>query len=186
MRNIALSRVLPFIYVPLILWGGLRIIYYGSLTRSCIYTEKKVRIKPDVAESKLLFIGKGMIISEPYREFKCLAGFKDIKAQIVPYHVGPQRDDGSQIDPKYVTAVTADSKLQLSLVNILSVTKHGILTPDSGRAPIEHLILQDQDGLLYEIPTVYLGINSDEELLKMRMVDGTEQLLTADSILADR
>jgi hypothetical protein len=54
----------------------------------------------------------------------------------------------------------------------------------SGRGPIEHLILQDQDGELYELPTVYLGINQGEEILKIHNEDGTEQVLSAESQFA--
>lgn len=162
---------------------GLRYIYFGSIVRDCIYTEHEIQMKPGMITGKLLFVDSAAIITESYQPYECVPGFKSIKNQIVQSKYAIKHDDGSPVDPQKIKYVDANSKIELQPVRLLAVSKHGITTIDSGGGPILHLILKDQEGTFYQVPTVYLGINKGEEFLELNRSDGTKELLSADSEL---
>ena len=166
-------------------WLGLRFIYYGSFSRNCIYSEKSVPMKSGVATGKFKFVGRAVAIAEPYEPYACLSEFKTIKYQIQKIEHEIRRDNGSTIEAEKITYFDLNSKIELEPVRLVAVSKHGITTIDSGGGPTEHLILKDKYGALYQIPTVYLGINKGDELLELHRTDGTIELMSADSKLSD-
>lgn len=167
-------------------WLGLRFIYFGSLVRNCIYTEQTLAMNPSVATAKVLFVRPAAIIAEVYEPYKCLPGFASVENQIIPSKYALRHDNGSAIDPKKITYVEANSKIELWPIRLVAVTKHGITTIDSGGGPLIHLVFKDTHGALYQIPTVYLGLNKGEEFLELQKPDGTKELLSANSELSER
>ena len=177
-----------FLFVALgalCVWLGLRFIYFGSIVRNCVYTEQMILMKPSLATARVIFVGPAAIVSEVYEPYKCLSGFASVENQIMPAKYELRHDDGTVIDLKKITYVDAKSRVELRPVNLVAITKHGITTIDSGGGPILHLILKDAHGVLYQIPTVYLGINKGEEFLELQKTNGTRELLSADSELSD-
>lgn len=138
-------------------------------------------MKQELATGKLYFVGTAVVLSEPYAAYKCLPELATVKAQIIPLSIGLRRDDGSQIDPHLIKYVDERSEVELTPVRILGISKHGISTIDSGGGSLEHLIVKDSEGVYYQLPTVYLGVNQGDEFLKLRARDGSETLLSADS-----
>jgi hypothetical protein len=143
-------------------------------------------MKASVATARVIFIRSAAIVSEVYEPYKCLPGFASVDNQIMQSKYELRHDDGSIIEPKKVTYVDANSKIALQPIRLVAVSKHGITTIDSGGGPILHLVLKDAHGILYQIPTVFLGINKGEEFLELQRSDGTKELLSADSELSDQ
>lgn len=169
----------------LCVWLGLRFIYFGSVSNNCIYTEKTLAMKPNVATAKVIFARPAAIVSEAYEPYKCLLGFASVKNQIMNSRYELRYDNGSAIDLKKITYVDSKSKIELQPVRLVAVFKHGITTVDSGSGPITYLILKDQYDVQYQVPTVDLGINEGEEFLELQKMDGTKELLSATSELSD-
>ncbi|WP_413574671.1 hypothetical protein ACLVWU_10615 [Bdellovibrio sp. HCB290] len=148
------------IFICVIVLGGLRFCYYGSLTRSCIYTENEVPLTAEILSSKVRFIKQAAILRGTEPGYNCLEQMAKIPNQIV------QAESARYYPNIKSDLVGADSTLELTPIKLIDVTKHGITTMDSGPGPIRHLILQDQAGVFYQVATVSLGINSGDEYLQ--------------------
>lgn len=75
--------------------------------------------------------------------------------------------------------VDEKSKIEMTPIKLIAVTKHGITTIETGAGPIFHLIIKAQDGRIHEIATVTLGANKAEEFYKA--VRGRYEILLDDS-----
>lgn len=178
--------IIIFILFVLLFLGG-RYIYYGSVTRDCIYTENKLPV-PGALEAGTVVVAKDAYLAIGIdKEHECLDSFGKIDREIV----GPDTINNLTIGRQYFTnrglsVQTLKKGNEFKVVDIISVTKHGLSTIDSGPGPIYYLILQSSDGLLYQIATVSLGLNKQD--LFLAFVDGTQnydpsapQLLSPDS-----
>ncbi|WP_413584295.1 hypothetical protein [Bdellovibrio sp. HCB274] len=153
-------KKISVIFCCVFVLGGLRFCYYGSLSRSCIYTENEVPLSAEILSSKVRFIKPAAILRAPEPGYSCLEQMAKIPNQIV-------QTESARYYPNIKSdLVGADSALELTPIKLIDVTKHGITTMDSGPGPIRHLILQDQSGSLYQAATVSLGINSGDEYLQ--------------------
>ncbi|QDK45838.1 hypothetical protein DOM22_12095 [Bdellovibrio sp. ZAP7] len=144
--------------------------YYGSLVRSCIYTEEEKTVAPRFKDAKIHLFRQAAVISGPTEEYACLPLMNQFTNRIQEVQYA-HHDKGDK------TLIDEKSNLEFSIVRYISVTKHGITTIDSGKGPIDYLILQDQLGKFYRVAVVSLGINRDsDEYLKASTSEGEEVL----------
>ncbi|MFV8250305.1 hypothetical protein [Bdellovibrio bacteriovorus] len=158
---------------------GLRYCYYGSLLRSCVYTEETKVVSAKFSNAKIRLIRPAAILRGTDKEYQCLAEMGAITNKIVEakYAIHYRY----QIENLQTETVDAGSNLEFEIVKMIAVKKHGIKTMDSGSGPIEHLILKDQHGNLYEVATVSLGLNAGDEYLKAITSDGQEIILNPEA-----
>ncbi|WP_413557351.1 hypothetical protein [Bdellovibrio sp. HCB209] len=144
--------------------------YYGSLTRTCIYTEEEREVSARFKTAKLHLFKQAALITGPSADYACLPEMKQYENHIVEVqYSNNERGTKSLLDP--------NAKLEFEIVKYISVTKHGVTTMDSGPGPVDFLILKDQTGKLYRVATVSLGINRDsDEFLKATTSEGEEVL----------
>jgi hypothetical protein len=159
-------QILIGLVIALFAYGTVRWFYYGSLTRSCIYTEEVKSLQGKYTDHEVLVTQAVSVIDEAPLEYQCLSILSSIKKQFRPTQFPLRNDDGSPMDPSKVSHF--DRSMKLKLVQLISVKKHGITTMDSGSGPIHTLILSDSNGTLYQVPHVFLGLNSGEEFLKLK------------------
>lgn len=144
--------------------------YYGSFTRTCIYTEEERTVSARFQSAKISLFRQAALMSGPTEEYACLPMMREYTNHIVEVqYAGHEKGQKSLIDEK--------SNLEFQIIKYISVTKHGITTMDSGSGPIDYLVLKDQNGKVYRIATVSLGINRDsDEFLKASTSEGDEVL----------
>ncbi|AHZ84531.1 hypothetical protein Bb109J_c1840 [Bdellovibrio bacteriovorus] len=158
---------------------GLRYCYYGSLLGTCVYTEEIQAVPAQFSSAKVRLIRPAAVLRGIDKEYQCLAEMGAITNKIVEAkHASHYR---YQIENLQTETVDAGSNLDFEIVKMIAVTKHGIKTLDSGSGPIEHLILKDQHGNLYEVATVSLGLNAGDEYLKAITSDGQEIILNPEA-----
>lgn len=166
-------KVTKFLLIAMIMFLGLRTCYYGAPFRTCIYTEKEISLLPSMAKSKIYISRPTAIVRGIDYDYYCLAEMGRITNTL------SQASEAKHY--KYKNAnrkidyLDSDSSIELTPIKIISVTKHGLSTIDSGSGPIDHLILKDKAGELYEVATVSLGINKGDEFLKA--VNGNKEIL---------
>lgn len=170
-----------------ILYLGGHYVFYGSITRNCIYTENELPIPEELAKGKIVIARGDVYVAIGLdKEHSCLGNFGNIGREIV----GPDIINNITIGRKYFTnkGLTVESLKKgtsLSLVGIIAVTPHGISTIGGG-GPIYYLILRDQNNLLYKVATVSLGLNKGDQFLSFEDFSQTNntssiKLLSPDS-----
>lgn len=178
---IILLAAVGFLYL-----GG-HYVFYGSLTRNCIYTENKLPIPEQLSKGKVVVARDAYIAFGHDKEYGCLKNFGNIDREIID----PETINNITIGRKYFTdrGLTVESlkkNTSFRIVDVISVTKHGLSTIDSGPGPIYYLILKDQKDILYRIATVSLGLNKGDQFLAFDDLsqtsnDSSLKLLSPDS-----
>jgi hypothetical protein len=163
------KTIVILLVIVAVLYLGGRYVYYGSFTRNCIYTEESFPVPEQlktgtIVIAKAAYQGAGMD-----KEHGCLENFSGIDREII----APESINNITIGKEYYTEKgIAVEPLNIGtafrVVGMISVTKHGISTIDSGPGPIHYLILEDQGGRRYQIATVMLGINKTDLFLSYR------------------
>lgn len=147
-------------------------LYVFMFNDSCPYTEMEVPLTDDIAHAKIVLTKGTSLLSGEDSDYLCLKEMGQIKLKLV--------DPASATHYKYqikdlkIDHITPNSGLEFTAVKLISVTKHGLGTIDSGKGPFDHLILRDQNGKLYDVALVYLGVS---EFLKAK-INTTEITLT--------
>lgn len=155
------SKIIVLIFAAATTVIGLRTCYYGSTFRSCIYTEQELPMAEKLKKSKIFFTKSAVIISNGSQEdFSCLLLMGSIPNKIIERRYAYIYKEGQQ------RIVNPSDDLEMEIIKIVAVTKHGITTIDSGSGPLTYLILRDKSGVSYKVPTVGLGINDGDEFLK--------------------
>lgn len=169
------------------LYLGGRYVYYGSLTRNCIYTENKLPVPEQLTKGEIVVAKDAYLAIGHNKEYACLKNFGKIDKEIV----GAESINNLTIGRHYFTdrGLTVESLKKgasFRVVDVVAVTKHGLTTIDSGSGPIYYLILKDQNNILYQLATVSLGLNKED--LFLSFVDSTStvnpsaiKLLSTDS-----
>lgn len=169
------KRAILILLVFFILLLGWRAFYYGSVFRSCIYTEKEIELSETIKNSKFHFIKPAVVVTEGLdKTFLCLPEIGLVTNEIVEMQYASHYTQGRK------TTVTPEMNLVLEPYKMMAVMKHGITTIDSGSGPINYLILKDSNGLLYQVGTVGLGLNKGDEFLKA--VSGDKEFILSPDI----
>lgn len=150
----------------IILFLGLRYIYYGSLTASCIYTEESLPVIKELSKGEFVIAKDAYLAIGQDDDYSCLQYFGNIDREIV----GPGTINNITIGRKYFTNRGLSVKSlkkgsSFRLTEIIAITKHGISTIDSGPGPIFYLVLKDKNNISYQIATVSLGLNKEDLFL---------------------
>ena len=174
--------------IPILFLAG-RYIYYGSLTRSCIYTEESLPVIKKLSNGEFVIAKDAYLAIGKNADYNCLQNFGNIDREIV----GPETINNITIGRKYFTnrGISVKSLKKGSsfrLTDIIAITTHGLSTIDSGPGPIFYLILKDKNNISYQIATVSLGLNKED--LFLSFVDSSQsintssaKLLSADSFM---
>ena len=160
------SKNIIRLLVVFALYLGARYVYYGSLTRNCIYTEEKLPVPEQLTKGTVVVAKDAYLAVGHDKNYAGLKYFGNLDRQIV----GPATINNLTIGKRYFTnkGLTVESLKKGALfhvTDIVAVTKHGITTIDSGSGPIYYLILKDQNKISYYIATVSLGFNKEDLFL---------------------
>lgn len=153
-------------FVSFALYFGGHYVFFGSLTRNCIYTENKVSVPEQLAKGEIVIARDAYLAIGHDKNYACLKNFGNIDREIV----GAESINNLSIGRHYFTdrELTVESLKKgasFRVVDIIAVTKHGLSTIDSGPGPIYYLILKDRNDILYQIATVSLGLNKEDLFL---------------------
>jgi len=155
------------------LYLGGRYVYYGSLTRNCIYTENKLPIPEQLTKGEIVVAKDAYLAVGKDKEYACLKNFGSIDREIV----GAESINNLTIGRRYFTdrglaVESLKKRASFRVVDVVAVTKHGLTTIDSGSGPIYYLILKDKNNISYQIATVSLGLNKED--LFLSFVDSSQ------------
>lgn len=134
--------IIILLLVIFALYLGGHYVFYGSLTRNCIYTEKKLPV-PEQLTKGMVVVAKDAYLAVGHdKNYACLKYFGSIDRKIV----GPATIYNLTIGKHYFTnkGLTVESLKKGALfqvTDVVAVTKHGITTIDSGSGPIYYIIL---------------------------------------------
>lgn len=114
-----------------------RYFYYGSLFRNCIYTQEKINLPEKIKNGYFITVKEASLINMK-GEYGCLSYFKNISIDFLL----------AQREASWSSGEGRDffSGKKLKMIDIVSVTKHGISTIDSGSGPLEFYIVEDEFG----------------------------------------
>lgn len=143
-------------------------VYYGSLTRNCIYTEKEVLVPEALLQGELVTTQKAYVLEGlESKEQSCSPHEAEISRQLL----GPESSLGYYAqNGNTVRAIGVGESFRV--VGAFSQEKHGISTIDSGGGPYDILILQDTHGTTYTLPVVMShGTNDSGDFLKFVSLD---------------
>ncbi len=125
----------------------------------CKFVETPLPVPEQLAKGELVVIrGARIAVGRNVNGHSCLKNFGKIERELL----GPDAFSRSTAGPEYYT----DAGLTLEplalgkrfrLTGIVVVTQHGILGLVVGRSPLYCLILEDADGVLHQVCTLYLG-----------------------------
>lgn len=173
------TAVLISIVVISLLGVGLlgKFVYYGSLTRSCIYTEEMLPVPENLAQGEIVVSKNAYRASGQEDGYQCLHSIGKIAWELV----SPETVNNVTVGAEYyvrqgrsVDEIAVGKRFRV--VGVVVVTKHGIGTIDSGGGPINYLILEDAEGSRYSLATVTLGVNKSDEFLDFVSSTGTSPL----------
>lgn len=166
MKQSKLKIAIPIFFLISILFFGYHYIYFGSFTRSCIYTESALPVPGQLAKGEIIVAKDAYQAVGLDKEYSCLKNIGNINKQIIDRGTINNPTVGSRYFTKNGQTVEPLKKgMSFRLVDVIAVTKHGINTIDSGPGPIYYLILQSQDNILHKISTTELGISKEELFL---------------------
>lgn len=139
----------------------------GSPFRSCEYTESILPVPPDLTIGIIKTTLPSYVAIGKDTDYGCLESLGLVTNEII----GPETIGNSSIGKEYFrkqgrAVDSLDVGKKFHVTKIFSVTKHGIGTIDSGRGPINYLIMEDEAGVSYKLATVELGINEEDAFLQ--------------------
>ncbi len=174
------TRTVVLISVAIVLLLGVsllwKLIYYGSLTRSCIYTEEILPVPENLAQGEIVVSKDAYRASGQEDGYQCLPSIGKIAWELV----GPQTINNVTVGTAYFTrqgrsVAGIGIGDRFHVVGAVSVTEHGIRTIEGGSS-LDHLILEDVGGSRYSLAIVELGINKSDEFLDFVSSTGTRPL----------
>ena len=172
--------IIPFTVILILFLTG-RYIYYGSLTKKCIYSEESLPIIKKLSKGEFLIAKDAYLAIGKDADYSCLQNFGNIDREIV----GPETVNNITIGRKYftnrgLTVKSLKKGFSFRLIDIIAITKHGISTIDSGPGPIYYLILKDENNISYQIATVSLGLNKED--LFLSYVDSSQSVNSTSAV----
>ncbi len=119
--------------------------WYGSVTRDCIYTENTIYVPKQLVDKKIILTKSAYVAIGYDDKFSCLNNLKNINRKIIS---SEDIDNGIGIGRDYYEERGAKiqelkTDISFSILKIIAVTKHGMSTMDSGSGPMYYLISKD-------------------------------------------
>lgn len=173
-----MKKLLMIIFASAALFGIGRYIHYGSLVRTCAYTEENVVIPPELAAGQIITTKKSYRIEGVDSEYACLPVLGNVKGMF-----SGSRNYEAYYTRKGLHYKEVPKEEEFKIVRILRVTKHGIATIDSGSGPLYFLILADKQGGLLKLATVSTGVNEKDRFLKYTL-SGNSFMLSPEKLYA--
>lgn len=157
---------ITFIVVLFGLFALGRYLWYGSITRDCVYTEDVLPAPDQLVAWDVVAVKRAYLAVGYNQDFSCMDKMGSIDRQIVNagsinnITVGRRyfEEKGLKVEP-------LDKGTRFKVVDVVAVTKHGMTTIDSGPGPLYFLILKDSNETLYQIATVSMGVSKDDLFL---------------------
>lgn len=151
----------------LALFIGWHLVWFGSLTRNCIYTEEKIPVPILLSDGKLITTQKSFeVIGLESPDMSCSLIYSSIARELISTENSELYEGLKSVTVKEISAGKV-----FRVVDAFTQTKHGISTIDSGPGPIELLILEDEQGVQYFIPPGGFGVNPEGRFLKFISAD---------------
>src|SRR6516164_5842703 len=160
--NFRSKKLIILLFVLLVVYLGGHYVYYGSLTRNCIYTEKELPVPEQLAKGAIVVAKDAYVAIGQDGEYSCLPRMGSIDREVVePAEINKglksyYTNRGLRVEPlKKGTSFQA--------IGVMAVHKYGLTTLDSGGGPIYWVILKDENNLIYQVAS--FGLNKDEPFL---------------------
>ncbi len=187
-RSFLKRFTVPVLILLCLGYASVKFIAYGSIFRSCNYTEESIAVPEDLRSAVIVFTKDTQLATGKNFEYGCLTELGKIEREILP----PDQINNETINTMYernglkLEASQARSK-QYRVINIYAVTKHGISTIDSGPGPEFFLVLSDENGQRYEFATVFFSENGSSrgnESVASAIIAGKEYPLIASNFMS--
>ncbi len=127
-----------------------RYFYYGSLFRNCIYTQEKINLPEKITNGYFVTVKDASLI-DMEKEYRCLSYFKNTNIDFLL-----AQKEASWFHSENKAFVSGK---RLKMIDIVSVTKHGINTIDSGSGPNKFYIVEDEFGAKH---AMWIPINNED------------------------
>jgi len=158
--------IFTFILVLLALFAGGRYLWYGSVTRTCVYTEEILPVPQQLVELDVVVVKRAYFAVGYNEDFSCMNKLGNIDREIVSAGSINNITVGRRyFEEKGLKVESLHKGTRFKVVDVIAVTKHGITTVDSGPGPLYYLIVKDQNEALYQVATVSLGMGKKDLFL---------------------
>ncbi len=141
----------------------LYVVNYGfSSTPGCIYTEEEKALPQEF--QGVILVGEkfaSIYTGEDGEGLACTKMLGSIEKFIIN---GPNAAPALSYGARELKSIDG---MRFTLKEVISTTKHGIGTIDSGSGPTNWLILEDESGTKYRLATVYLGLDAKRSFLSI-------------------
>lgn len=172
-KTIVILLIILLIFVALS-YLGIHYIYYGSFTRSCIYTEEMLPVPEQLAKSKLVFAKSATVEVGHDKEYECLQKFGNIANNITNPAFGTSSDSKYRTS-RGLTVETLEKGSVFYIIDVMAITKHGIATIDSGPGPLYYFLLKDKNGIVYKIQTAAFGFRKEDLMVSIKDSSETDE-----------
>lgn len=157
-----------FIFVLFVLFVGGRYLWYGSITRNCVYTEEILTVPQQLIPLDIVVVKQAYFAVGHNQDFSCLDKLGSIDRQIVSADSINNITVGRRyFEEKGLKIESLNQGTRFKVVDVVAVTKHGITTVDSGPGPLYYLILKDINEALYQVATVSMGMSKEDLFLAL-------------------
>lgn len=144
---------------------------YGLRFPPCVYTNEITTTPPELVGTTVV-LEKDQYIGRGLEKGQCGPLLRGIDNHIIDSEPINNLTIGRKyFESRGLTVGILSKGKRFRLERIVAQTKHGLSTIDSGPGPIYYLILSDDEGVLYEIATTFLGYDSAESFLAIYKSD---------------
>ncbi len=166
-RKITVIVAIIAVTLILIIVGSKRLIFYGSIFRTCNYSMRTIDV-PSELRAGILTLSQAAGTVTGSGEYSCLKNFNVKGTQLVAREMAVSWYGGSK-------AGVLNPPQTFKVKEAYEITKHGISTIDSGPGPLYYLSVENENGQEFIIPVVATGINPEERFLEFS--DGKERFI---------
>ncbi len=176
-----MKKIIIIFLISTTLFSAYKYTLYGSVFRSCEYTEIELTIIPGTIISMI----QDADIVTGANDYACTQVLSKIDNSIFEKRTsnsifGPIRLADKEWEHIKISNMRAGTELKV--VKAISVRRHSILTSPR---PYLHIFVEDENGKTYDISIASLGINRGEETISIkRPRDATGTVLTYDNFNA--
>ena len=129
----------------------------GTFFGGCIYTEQ-LQPLPQWAQNSTIKMEQDMYLIKGVNKSDlahCTESFNNINNEISTYSGDNKTGRSTEFFP---------AGKSFTIKKVISETEHGLYTIDSGPGPLVYLILEDEQGTLYQIAAVWLGMTNEPNM----------------------
>lgn len=150
-------------------------IYYGSLTRNCIYTEEKIPVPSELEGGQLVTTQQSFaVVGLESDDLVCSTMYANVARRVISI----ESRGWLVSDPAYPPGITIQEipiGTTFKVIDSFRQDTHGIANIEGGGS-MEYMTLQDGRGTQYVLAISGLGINDHQRFVKF-VSPGYEQML---------